>query len=131
MGLVFFVLLSIYIMIHFFTIDGMCKNRIIKQISLPSLNKKVIIFERNCGATTSFNTQVSIIGLNEALANKSGNIFIADTNHGKAPSSQNGELEIKVKTISKNHIKIFYSAKARSFKKEHRFKDILIDYGDL
>src|SRR4051812_3963383 len=38
-----------------------CKNQIIKEIPSPNGQFKVILFERGCGATTGFNTQVSVL----------------------------------------------------------------------
>ena len=56
----------------------MCGNEIIKTITSPSNKKKLVLFERNCGATTGFSTQISIINDNETLGNESGNIYIAE-----------------------------------------------------
>ena len=36
------------------------------------------MFERNCGATTGFSTQVSVLRKSPNLPNGSGNVFVAD-----------------------------------------------------
>ena len=37
-----------------------------------------MVFQRDCGATTGFSTQISILGAAQELSNVSGNIFIMD-----------------------------------------------------
>lgn len=54
------------------------ENFIQQEISSPGNNYKAIVFSREAGATTGFNTQVSIVEENKELPNKPGNVFIAD-----------------------------------------------------
>lgn len=57
----------------------LCSNDTSQTIINPSGTLKAVVFSRNCGATTNFNTQVSIIPANKILsAEESGNIFIAN-----------------------------------------------------
>ena len=37
---------------------------------------KGVVFERSCGATTGFSTQISILPVTQKLENEGGNIFI-------------------------------------------------------
>jgi len=55
----------------------MCANEIYNEITSPDTNNKIVLFERNCGATTGFSSQISIIKNNENLKNDTGNIYIA------------------------------------------------------
>lgn len=56
-----------------------CKNEIIETIESPSKNKKVVIFQRDCGATTNGSTQVSILAPEAELHDgNGGNIFIVE-----------------------------------------------------
>jgi hypothetical protein len=57
---------------------GMCGNRIYKQYVAPDGKLKAVVFQRDCGATTGFSTQVSILEANENLNNEVGNIYIID-----------------------------------------------------
>ncbi|PKN19626.1 MAG: hypothetical protein CVU71_04430 [Deltaproteobacteria bacterium HGW-Deltaproteobacteria-6] len=76
--------------------DGMCGNKIIKEVKSPNQNNRIIIFVRDCGATTGFSTHASVINSEQSLANEGGNLFSADAAHGKAPSGQGNELIVEV-----------------------------------
>ena len=112
-------------------LGSMCQNEIISQIPIGSSPKKVVVFERDCGATTGFSTQVSILGLGKELGSGAGNILILDDNHGKAPSSKGGGLEVVVNTISNKKVKILFDKRVRVFKKVPQFKGVTIEYGNL
>jgi hypothetical protein len=62
---------------RFYTsIGGMCQNKIYKEYISLDKKKKAVIFQRDCGATTSYSTHISIIDINDILENESGNIYI-------------------------------------------------------
>lgn len=113
------------------TADDMCGNKIIKNIELEEDQIKAVVFQRDCGATTGFSTQVSLINNKETLPNESGNVFIADTDHGIAPKGEGGGPEVQVKVISSNHIRILTHQNARIFKNEPYWNDIIISYEKL
>ncbi|MCC5853421.1 MAG: hypothetical protein JJU30_11325 [Alkalimonas sp.] len=56
---------------------GMCANEVHAEIISPNQRYKAVIFQRDCGATTDFSTQISILKAEAKLPNKSGNIFVA------------------------------------------------------
>ena len=58
--------------------SGVCENEVSQTISSPSGSLKAVVFSRNCGATTGFNTQISVLPSNETLPNDGGNTFIVD-----------------------------------------------------
>ncbi len=53
-----------------------CENRIIQSVFSPNKKYKVVLFQRDCGATTSFSSQISLLKSKEKLED-SGNIYIA------------------------------------------------------
>lgn len=55
-----------------------CENTIIKTSTNGSNEFVAVLFERNCGATTGFSTQVSIMHTGQELPNEGGNVYIAD-----------------------------------------------------
>ena len=113
------------------SIDDMCGNKVINNIELNEEQLKAVIFQRDCGATTGFSTQISLIQANETLPNKSGNIFVADTDHGKATKGEGGGPEVKVNLISSRHIQILSHQNARVFKSEKLWNNITISYKKL
>lgn len=69
--------LSIFWNIFWYSND-MCGNYVHSEYLSPSQSHKAIIFQRDCGATTGFSTQISIMDINEELKNTTGNIYIID-----------------------------------------------------
>ena len=102
-----------------FAFKDMCGNDVYQSVLSPNKKQKVIVFERDCGATTGFTTQISIIPENEQLANESGNIFTADGHPDDNPT--------KVSWINDNTIEIQENF-AKSGRRKNTFKDINIKY---
>ena len=52
-------------------------NEVIYEILSPDGKYKAVVFNRNFGATTAFNYQLSILKKDEKLKDKEGNVFIS------------------------------------------------------
>jgi len=65
---------------------GVCGNTEVSRLVSPDGRLDAVIFERSCGATTDFTTQISIVRKGDAIANDAGNAFIADAKHGPHPA---------------------------------------------
>ena len=52
--------------------SGMCGNEIFQEVYSPDNEYKAVVFQRDCGATTSFSTQISILKASAKLPDKSG-----------------------------------------------------------
>ena len=74
----------------------MCINEPIAEYVAPGARAKLIVFQRDCGATTDFSTQASLLKRDARLPSSVGNLFVADTNHGLAPSGPGGGPELRV-----------------------------------
>ncbi|HEX8473905.1 MAG TPA: hypothetical protein VF666_07715 [Pyrinomonadaceae bacterium] len=70
--------------------DG-CGNELLGEAQAPGGKWKAVVFQRDCGATTSYSTQISILRIDEWLVNEGGNVFVVDTNHGQAPGGRGGD----------------------------------------
>ncbi|GGI77774.1 hypothetical protein GCM10009332_13930 [Shewanella gelidii] len=55
--------------------SGMCGNYIHSKTTSLDEKYEAVIFQRDCGATTGFSTQISIIKFGSKLENDPGNIF--------------------------------------------------------
>lgn len=62
-----------------------CSNDIIQDLPSPNGKTRIVLFSRNCGATTGFNTQAMILNAGEPMPDEEGNVFIVDK--GKATAS--------------------------------------------
>ena len=95
-------------------IAGDCGNEVLKEVASPSGKMKAVIFQRDCGATTGFSTQVSVISKDEKLPDEGGNAFAADTDHGEASSGQSGGPEVEVSWLSESELLVKHDTRARA-----------------
>lgn len=109
-------------------LDDTCHNSIIREVPSLDSQSKAVVFQRDCGATTGFSTQVSILSAQAALPNDGGNIFVADTNHGAAPSGQGGGPDVLISWLSATRLKIVYDHRDRTFNKQTQHQGISIIY---
>jgi hypothetical protein len=110
---------------------GGCDNHILSQAISPDGKYRAVVFERDCGATTGFSTQVSIMPAGRALGNNAGNAFIADDNHGTAPAGRGGGPEINIVWMSPTQLTIRHHSKAYVFKAETQIGTVQIKYEDI
>lgn len=96
--------------------DGFCGNKILQTQYSPNQKYKLVVFERNCGATTAFSYQVSILEKDRDLKNATGNIFIIDKN------------SVITNWVNDKLINIFYQKDSKVFYKENNFKGIHIKF---
>lgn len=106
----------------------MCGNDFIEAIPSPDGSKKVVVFQRDCGATTGLSTQASLLSRSEALSNNSGNIFTSDANHGAASSGRGGGPELRVVWRSPSTAAISYHPAVRIFKAESDVDGVKFSY---
>jgi hypothetical protein len=94
-----------------------CGNEVSQSIPSPSGALKAVVFNRNCGATTGFNIQVSIVPANGEFPNDGGNTLIID---GSAP--------LKVQWRSDSALHLAGLGAARVFKQEDSVAGVTVDY---
>lgn len=58
--------------------SDICGNEVYTEVLSPNKEYKAVVFQRDCGATTGFSAQISIIDSGDELENESGNIYIID-----------------------------------------------------
>jgi hypothetical protein len=72
---------------------NLCDNREISRVPSPDGKVDAVIFERDCGATTDFSTQISIVTKSSSVRGTEGNTFIGNSNRGGA-LEQNGAAHL-------------------------------------
>jgi hypothetical protein len=70
--------------------DDLCGNTIVSTEFSPDHRLKAVLFERNCGATTGFSSQVSVLPADRDLPNEGGNVFSASEAKGGEPTAWGG-----------------------------------------
>lgn len=96
-----------------------CENTVLSDIQSPDGQNHAVVFARSCGATTDFSTQVSIEAGSIPVSG-AGNVFIADTDHGKSPAGLGGGPEVTARWVDATTVEISYNARARVFQKAAR-----------
>ncbi len=105
-----------------------CRNRIFSDVYSPNNKLKAVLFQRDCGATTSFSSQVAILPADKKLPNQVGNIFTADSNHGLAISGFGGGPKIEIFWVSDSELLIKRESRAKVFYSIPLFENVKIRY---
>lgn len=121
-------LLVVVIGTFWFFAPDMCGNEILAEYPSPDEKHRVVVFQRDCGATTGFSTQASILGMEETFENEEGNVFIADTDRGAAPSGPGGGPVLFVSWQNANSVLLSFHPKAGVFKKVQEFEGGRVTY---
>ena len=106
---------------------GDCTNKILQDVPSPDGRRHAVIFDRECGATTGFSTQVSVLTRGRTVED-GGNVFVADSDHRKAPTGASGEPIVTVHWLDKRTLEVRYDSRARIFVQEIRHDDTDIKY---
>ena len=96
--------------------DFGCGNEIDTRAASPSGKLDVVVYNRNCGATTGFNTQVSLVPSGHDPKG-SGSVLVLD-----------GAVPLKVSWASETALTLSGLGSARVFHKTVQFKDVTITY---
>ena len=94
-----------------------CENEPVSSVTSPSGRLRAVVFYRGCGATTGFNTQLSILPLDDTVPDDGGNAFIAD-----------GTVPLKLQWISDAELVVSGSQGSKPFKQERRLNGVEITY---
>lgn len=108
--------------------NNLCSNSPVLEVPSPSGELKAVVFERSCGATTGFSTQVSVIKAGASLPNEGGNLLVADTNHNAAPTGPGGGPAVRIAWVGSSAIRIEHHPLARLIKAPPSYNGIHIEY---
>ena len=93
----------------------MCGNDIVQKVTSPDGEKLAYIFTRECGATTSPSTQLSILNKGENLSNESGNTFRSDK-------------IFSIKWLSNKILQVIYEKNSVTYEMDRSVDGIEVDY---
>lgn len=98
--------------------DSLCANEVISEIASPNGSMKIVVFERNCGATTGFSTQGSLLRVRELLPDQGGNVFVSD----------GYEKNIQVEWDGNDRVTIRHPAELRFYRQEKRVGRVAVSF---
>lgn len=110
--------------------SGPCRNTIVQVVKAPGGQHAAALFRRDCGATTGFSTQISVLLPGEEVS-REGNAFIADDNHGEAAVGEWQSLRAELRWLSQDHLLVRYGARSRIFKQANEVSGVTISYEQL
>jgi hypothetical protein len=91
---------------------SLCGNADPHTYASPDGRMKVVVFTRDCGATTGFSTQASVVPASAPLPDNGGNAYVADNNH----ASGGDGLALDVRWLTPDSVELSHSSQARVFK---------------
>lgn len=107
-----------------------CKNEVIARVDAPDGRHSAVLFQRDCGATTGYSTQVSVTSQGESPAG-GGNAFRADDNHGAASAGAWGGPWVEVKWLSPDHLLVRYAKNSRIFEQDASVAGVSIAFQEV
>lgn len=112
-------------------LDRLCGNTLVDEVISPDGARKVVVFQRSCGATTDDTTQVSILPADSPLPDDIGNLVTADTDHGRAPPGPAGGPRLLVVWRGGSNLTVFHHPNARLFGAPSNLGSISIEYLEI
>ncbi len=110
---------------------SMCANELVSEVVSPDGARKVVVFQRDCGATTAASIQASVVAADAPLPSTGGNLFVADSDHGSAPVARSGTPDLQVAWTSPREVVLRHNPRVRVFKSADRVDDVRASYVDL
>lgn len=110
--------------------SDLCRNTIVKVVKAPDGQHTAALFRRDCGSTTGFSTQLSVLTPGDKVTGD-GNAFVADDNHGEAAVGAWQGSWADVRWITPDHLLIRYAAKSRIFKRTTEVPGVRITYQEV
>lgn len=95
-----------------------CANSVVADVPSPDGLRRAVVFERDCGATTDFSAQVSVLGNGDELPDEGGNTFIAA---GRGQS-------VSVLWPDSRELRVRYDRRDETFRKESAAGGVSVTY---
>jgi len=96
-------------------LSSACENEVVQSAWAPRHLWKAVVFQRDCGATTGFTSQISIIGFWQSVPHGDGTVFVADTDHGRSKAASWGGPPVEVRWLTWRTLEVRYDPASRVF----------------
>lgn len=107
--------------------SDICANTVVSQAAAPGGKVSAVMFQRDCGATTGYSTQVSVLETGQQPSG-AGNAFVADDNHGSADAAKWGGPWADMKWLGPDRLLIRYDGRSRIFTQQDAVSGVQISY---
>jgi hypothetical protein len=103
--------------------DPLCSNKVLKEVPSPDKQYRAVLFQRDCGATTDFSAQISVLPSSQGLRS-TGNVFIVGFTKTVSVSS-----DVKIGWADNRTLWIRYiGEEVRIFRQEHKLGEVAVMY---
>lgn len=104
-----------------------CQNTAISSSASPDGHRQAVVFLRDCGATTDFSTQVSILR-DSGSTTGGGNLFVADGGSASAEPTAHGGPWVEVIWQGPRHLLVRYDSLAEVYKQRDQVAGVEVTY---
>src|SRR5688500_2458723 len=91
-------------------LSALCGNEVLSTTLAPGGRTRAVLFRRDCGATTGFSTQVSVLSGTDSLPNEPGNVFVIGADRGQASPPRSDAPVVRVRWLDAGRLQIRYDA---------------------
>jgi hypothetical protein len=109
--------------------DG-CADRVVGRVDAPDGMHSAVLIQRDCGATTGFSTQISVLAAGEEPSG-GGNAFRADSGHGAAKTGEWGGPWAEMRWLDNRTLLIRYASRSRLFEQRQQVSSVRITYHEV
>ena len=103
-----------------------CETTILRAVSDALAQRQAVVFRRDCGATTGFNTQVAILARGDETPDATETVFVIDdTTHASGEASI---LDVDVRWSAGHRLVVTYDPHARVIQQEPASGEVQIEY---
>lgn len=107
--------------------DDVCTNEVITRLASPDGQHEAVMFQRDCGATSGYSTQISIVQVGQAPAG-GGNTFRADDDHGTAKTGDWGGSWAEIEWLASDRLLVRYADNSRIFEQDDTVAGVSVSY---
>ena len=107
---------------------GLCGDELVSTAESPGGRFTAIVSVRNCGATTSYVTWVSVARGGARRPGSGQLVFTADSGRGAAESWPSGGPVVRVRWRSEDLLEVAYDSKARVGRSEKRAGTVTVTF---
>jgi hypothetical protein len=111
--------------------SSMCGVSVVRRMTSPDGRLEAVVFERDCGATTEFATQLSVVQAGTAIKNDVGNLLMADSDHGRASLDSGNVIHLRVEWVGSDSLVVRYDRRARIFRQNKRANGVSVSYAAI
>jgi hypothetical protein len=104
-----------------------CASTEVSRLASPDQLHDAVLFERHCGATTAFASQVSVLRRGEVLATQGGNALVVDTGQG-GPAGPGRGPTVEMSWAGNDLLTLRYSRNARVISRSTTAEGIAVNH---